>query len=275
MKYCLNRSCAGRGLEFTEFVELSAAAGFDGVDLDVGWLTMKGAAATADLFASHHQTIGGWGPPVEWRGDAAKQAEGLIALKSVASMAATLKADSCATWILPSSAQPFMETWNFHVDRLKPVARVLADNGLRLGLEFVAPYHLRRKFPHEFIFTPALMLELADAIGSNVGLLVDAFHCHCAGATWDHLASIPASRIVLVHVNDAPNTPVAQQEDFKRVLPGDGIIDLAGFVKAMDSAGYTGPASLEVFNEELGKLPPPEAARRGAAAVARMRKMSN
>jgi sugar phosphate isomerase/epimerase len=271
VKYCLNKSTAGRGLEFPQFVAFAASVGFDGADLDIAWAQTHGAPAAADVYASNRQVPGGWSPPVDWRGDAAKQSDGLAALQKAAAIAATLKADSCATWLMPSSPLPFIENWNFHVARLQPVAQILADHGLRLGLEFVAPYHLRRKFPHEFIFTPGLMLELADAIGPNVGLLVDVFHCHCAGTTWEHLATIPAARIVLVHINDAPATPVAMVEDGKRALPGDGIIDLRGFVKAMDTAGYTGPASMEVFSEDLGKLPREEAGRRAGASLGKMR----
>ncbi len=123
---------------------------------------------------------------------------------------------------MPSSDLPFIENWNFHVERIKPIARVLADHELRYGLEFVSPYHLRRKFKHEFIFTPGLMLELADAIGQNVGLLVDCFHCHAGGMSWEHLSQIPADKIVLGHLNDCPRVPIDQIQDGQRLLPGDG-----------------------------------------------------
>jgi sugar phosphate isomerase/epimerase len=170
---------------------------------------------------------------------------------------------------MPSSDLPLMENWAFHVDRLGPVARVLAEQGLRLGLEFVAPFHLRRQGKHEFLFTPGQMLELAAAIGPNVGLLVDCFHIHAAGDTWEHLARIPADKIVLAHLNDAPSGAVSAIQDGKRALPGEGAIDARAFLAALQTAGYRGPVSLEVFSEALRALPPEEAARRAWQATAR------
>ncbi len=171
---------------------------------------------------------------------------------------------------MPSAELPFLANWNFHISRLRPVAAALAGEGLRLGLEFVAPYHLRRKFPHEFISTPGLMLELADAIGPNVGLLVDCFHCHASATTWEHVAEIPAKRIVLAHLNDCPAGPLAGVEDGKRVLPGEGVIDQAAFLSALRTAGYNGPVSVEVFSADLRAMQPEVAAGKAWEAVTRV-----
>jgi sugar phosphate isomerase/epimerase len=163
---------------------------------------------------------------------------------------------------MPSSDRAFIDNWRFHLERLKPVARVLADHGLRLGLEFVAPYHLRRHFKHEFIFTPGQMLELAAEVGDNAGLLVDSFHVHAAGSTWEEVSKLPASKIVLVHINDAPDVRLHQLVDSQRLLPGEGVLSLRSFLGSLRTAGYNGPVSLEVFSEALKKLEPREAARR-------------
>ncbi len=260
MEYvCLNRGTTGGNLSQEDFVKVAAETGFAGADVDINYGVQHGTAKLADLYATHHLRFGGWGAP-DFRAESAKLPEGLAQLKKMAPVAAQLKADSCATWIMPSSEMPFLENWNFHVSRIKPIADILRDHGLRFGLEFVAPYHLRRKFKHEFIFTPGLMLELADAIGSNVGLLVDSFHCHTAGTTWQHLAEIPAEKIVLTHLNDAPRVPVGEVQDGQRVLPGNGGIDLVGFLHALRSTGYNGPMSLEVFNQQLREMPAPQAA---------------
>ena len=105
------------------------------------------------------------------------------------------------------------------------------------------------------------MLELADAVGPNAGLLVDIFHCHCSGTTWETLAAIPGQRIVLAHLNDAPKVPVAQVNDRNRLLPGQGGLDIAGFLAALHKTGYAGPVSLEVFSNELRAMAPADAAK--------------
>jgi sugar phosphate isomerase/epimerase len=267
MYVCLNRATAGGAVPFEQFLDIAASAGFAGADLDPGHALMVGAAAVADQYGQRRLRLGGWGLPFDWRGDEAKQAEGLEMLASVARMAADLKIDSCATWIMPSSDLPFMDNWNFHVSRLRPAAQRLAEHGLRLGLEFIGPYHLRRKHPHEFIFTMGQMLELADAVGPNAGLLVDVFHVHTSGGTLEHLSQVPGQRIVLAHLNDAPDVPVASQQDGHRLLPGEGMLNLNGFMDALRSTGYAGPVALEVFSADLRAMPPAEAALRAWQAT--------
>lgn len=268
MYFCLNRATAGGGLPLDQFLRLCADAGFSGADVDMSYGVANGAAALRDLYASHKLRYGGWGLG-DWRGEQGKHADCIASLKKQAAIAGQLGIDSCCTWIMPSSKLRFMDNWNFHVQRLQPVAEVLAEHGLRLGLEFIGPYHLRVANPHEFIYSPGLMLELGAAIGPNVGLLVDVFHCHTANVTWEHLASIPKEKIVLAHFNDAPRIPVAEVHDQKRLLPGEGVIDLRAFVDALAKTGYAGPVSVEVFGEDLKKLPPTEAAAKAWAATRR------
>jgi len=257
---------SGARLPLEEFVKLSADAGFAGADVDLSYAVQHGTAALRDLFGKHNQRFGGWGAP-DWRADSQKAKDSLEQLKTLAPIAAELKIDSCATWLLPSSDLPLLENWRFHVERLRPVAQVLADSGLRLGLEHVAPYHLRRLKKHEFLFTAGQMLELANDIGPNVGLLVDSFHVHSAGDAMDSIKAIPKEKIVLVHLNDAPNVPIPQLKDGARLLPGDGVIDLKLLLATLRAIGYTGPASVEVFSDDLKKMPPRESARLAGIAT--------
>ena len=266
---CLNRGTCGGTLPLEQFVKLAADAGFAGADVDLGYAEQHGgAAALADLYAKHGIRAGAWGLG-NWRGSPADAEGDLAALDKHAAVAAELGIDACATWLMPSSDKPLMENWAFHVDRLGPCAKVLAGHGLRLGLEFVAPYHLRRQGTHEFIFTPGQMLELAAAIGPNVGLLVDCFHVHCAGSPMGEIGAMPAEKIVVAHLNDAPALPIPEIKDGERLLPGEGGIDLSGFITNLRAAGYKGPLSLEVFNADLRALPPAEAAHKAFEASAR------
>lgn len=274
MFICLNRGTAGGGLPLEEFVTIASEAGFAGADVDLTYARKNGVAALRDLFMSKNLRFGGWGPPVDWRGDEQKQTAGIAELKLQAAAARELGIDSCCTYILPAGNLPLMENWNFHVSRLRPVAAALAEHGLRFGLEFVAPYHLRRNWPHEFIFTMGQMLELAAAVGPNVGLLVDSFHVYASGDAMEQIGKLPASRIVLAHLNDAPAGPVTAIKDGARLLPGAGVIDLPAFFAALSAAGYDGPVSVEVFSDELKKMPPAEAAKKAWTATAAVLKKS-
>jgi sugar phosphate isomerase/epimerase len=252
------------------FVALAADAGFPAADVDLEYAVIHGTAALADLHKNRKVQFGGWGLPFDWRGDESTQKEGLNRLSRHAKAASDLGIDSCATWILPSADLPFLENWKFHVQRLGPVAKVLADHGLRFGMEFVAPYHLRRWKKHEFVFTPGAMLELAADVGKNVGLLVDTYHIHCAAEPLSFLTELPASSIVLVHINDAAPGPIDELNDGKRLYPGDGVIDLAAFLKALKSTGYDGPVSVEILNGELTGGPPEKVARKAWLGISRI-----
>jgi sugar phosphate isomerase/epimerase len=265
MYVCLNRGTTGGGLTLEEFVAVSADAGFAGCDVDLGYAEQHGAEKLKDLYARHKQKFGGWGPALSHHTAPDQRAAAAKHLEAQAGHAAKLGIDSCAIWLLPSSKLPFPENWKFHVEGLKPAAKILADHGLRLGLEFVSPYHLRRQNPHEFIYTPGLMLELADAIGPNVGLLIDCWHLHHSATPMSQIAQIPAKRIVLCHLNDSPQLPPEEILDSRRLLPGEGVIDLVGFFKNLEEAGYTGPVSLEAFHV-VKDLPPKEAAAKSWAA---------
>jgi sugar phosphate isomerase/epimerase len=261
MYICLNRGTTGGQLPQETFARLAGGAGFPGCDVDLAYAQKHGIAALGDLFASLDLRFGGWGPALDHRTTPADRAEASSAMAVQAAIAEKLKIDSCATWIMPSSDASFMETWKMHVDGLRPVAQILGEHGLRLGLEFVSPYHLRRKHPNEFISTPGLMLELAHEIGPNVGLLIDSFHCHCSQTPWQQIADLPPQKIVLAHLNDAPNLPPEQLQDSERLLPGDGALDLPAYLNALSSAKYDGPLSLEAFGC-VKDLPPTEAARK-------------
>ncbi len=101
------------------------------------------------------------------------------------------------------------------------------------------------------------MYGFAQTVGANVGLLVDVWHMFTSGSTNEDLANIPASKIALVHINDAPaGVPVNEQQDHIRCLPCEtGVIDIAGFMNTLRKIGYQGPVEAEPFDSTLKDLP--------------------
>jgi sugar phosphate isomerase/epimerase len=149
----------------------------------------------------------------------------------------------------------------FHVERFGPIAKVLGEEGISLGLEFIGPKTLRDQFTHPFHYTIAGMLGLAERIGPNVGLLLDAWHWYTSKGTLDDLRALQPDQIVYVHLNDAPEVvDIDAQVDNVRRLPGQtGVIDIAGFLDALRQIGYTGPIAVEPFYDALKELPNDEA----------------
>jgi sugar phosphate isomerase/epimerase len=91
---------------------------------------------------------------------------------------------------------------------------------------------------------------------------LDSWHWHHAGATTQDIIAAGRERIVHVHFNDAPNLPPDQIKDNERLLPGEGVIDLVGFLQALQKIGYQDALSVEVFGR-LKDVPVTEAAKMG------------
>ena len=144
----------------------------------------------------------------------------------------------------------------FHVTRFTPIAKILGDHGVSLGLEFIGPKTLRETQQYPFIHTMEDMLDMGREIGPNVGVLLDAYHWYTSHGTIDQLKALTPAQVVYVHVNDAPvGVPIDDQLDGVRDLPGaTGVIDIAGFLQSLRSIGYDGPVTPEPF-VNLSALP--------------------
>ena len=167
------------------------------------------------------------------------------------------------TYIMPSSTTPKDELRRIYKKRFTESANILARSHVRLALEFLGPLHLRRMYPHEFIWRMPEMLEFAKECGSNVGLLLDAWHWHHAGASTADIIAAGKDRIVHVHFDDAPKLPPEQIKDDERLMPGEGVINLTGLLKALKQIGYQDALSVEVFGRGLKEMTPEEGAKLG------------
>ena len=107
------------------------------------------------------------------------------------------------------------------------------------------------------------MLEFTKECGSNVGLLLDAWHWHHAGATPADIVAAGKDRIVHVHFDDSPDLPPEKIRDNERLMPGEGVINLVGFLQALKKIGYEDALSVEVFGRGLKDMAPEDAARLG------------
>ena len=247
-------------------LRLTADTGWQGLDLPAGEALQlareTSAAEVAALFSQAGLRPGGWGLPLEWRRPYEDSA--LADLAEQAALAQQVGATRVYTWLLPfSDERPFRENFAFHVQQLGPVARVLAEHGCRLGLEFIGPRTLRDGKRYGFIYTLEGMLCLAEAIGPNVGLLVDCWHWYTSLGTACDIRAMRAEDVVYVHVNDGPaGVAVEDQLDQVRRLPATtGVIDIAGFLGALREVGYDGPVTPEPFEPRLAQQPPEQSAR--------------
>jgi sugar phosphate isomerase/epimerase len=253
----LNVGALGHGAPFDAACSLAKAHGFAGIDLDLGYLAKLGPAAKSkEWFDATGLKPASIGCGVRWREadtDADYEAS-LKALRAEAKLAAALGVTRCATWVMPASnTLNYRDHWNLVVPRLKKVARVLADNGIRFGLEFVGPVTMRNNFKYGFVNTLDGMLAMAAAIGPNVGLLLDCWHSYTAHVPLADLRRLSNADVVYVHVNDAPPGIAVddQQDQVREMVASTGVIDIVSFVGALRSIGYDGPVTVEPFSKAV------------------------
>jgi sugar phosphate isomerase/epimerase len=256
----LNSVLIGGRVHWPEFARLAAKVGYPGVDVDLAAAMKAGLPATNNLLEDLKLKPAAVNLPVEFRNDDEAFRKDLEKLGDAASFSAAIGCPRMVTWIMPSSPTPKAELRALYLKRFSACADVLARSHVRLGLEFLGPLHLRQKEPHEFIWRMPEMLAFARECGSNVGLLLDVWHWHHAGATTADIVKAGKDAIVHVHFSDAPNKPPGEIRDDQRLMPGEGVIDLNAFLMALHEIGYQDALSVEVFGR--GKDMTPEAAAR-------------
>lgn len=263
MYLSLNSTLVSGRVPWPEFARLAARVGFRGVDVMLSAAMKEGLPATQQLFRELKIKPAIVDLPVEFRKDEAAFRASLPKLEEAAPFAAAIGCPRMMTWIMSSSETPKDELRRVYKKRFTEIASILARSHVRLGLEFLGPLHIRMAGPHEFIWRMNEMLAFAKECGPNVGLTLDAWHWHHAGATTADIIAAGHDRIVEVHFDDAPNLPPEQIRDNERLMPGEGVINLAGFLQALQKIGYQDALSVEVFGRGLKQMTPEQGARLG------------
>jgi sugar phosphate isomerase/epimerase len=259
-----------------EAIDLAARYGFESVAPDAGAMTRMSDGEIGELVGhlrANNLVFGAAGLPVDFRGAEEKFREDLANLPATAEALRKGGVTRIGTWISPAHAErTYLQNLRLHATRLREVARVLGNHGIRFGLEYVGPKTswTGQRFP--FVHT---MAEMKDLIGEidmpNVGLVLDSWHWYTAGETEDDLLTLSNEEVVAVDLSDAPEgIPVDEQMDLRRRLPATtGVIDLRTFLGALVKIDYDGPVRAEPFDETLRELPASEAAARTAEAMKR------
>jgi sugar phosphate isomerase/epimerase len=101
-------------------------------------------------------------------------------------------------------------------------------------------------------------LAVVDAAPANGGLAVDTWHMGKLGIAPDELRRIPLERLAWVELSDGRRDDMPDLVDETvnhRNLPGEGELDVRGYVEACLDHGYAGPWGVEVLSQELRSNP--------------------
>ena len=251
---------SGKNIGWPEFARLAARVGYGGVDWSLGPAQAAGVEPTKALFAELKikPTITNlpMARPFPFAGEQALFQDALVKLADDAAFSAAIGCRKMMVVLPPTGPQPKDEYRKVVRDRIAAVSEVLQKSNVRLGLEFLGVQQFRAGRegappPNPFIWTLPETVALANDCGANIGVILDVWHWHHSGGTTADITATQASRIVHVHISDAkPMAPEAVRDNM-RVMPGEGSIDLVGFLHALKLIGYADGIS----PEPLGRVP--------------------
>jgi len=145
---------------------------------------------------------------------------------------------------------------------LREMAERAAKRGLRVGFEALAWGKNVKSWRHAWKI-------VQTANHPALGLILDSFHTLALGEDLAGLNEVPADKIFFVQIADAPklSMDVLSWSRHFRNFPGQGQLPVDDFVRAVIDAGYRGPLSLEVFNDEFRAAPARLTARDGLRSL--------
>ena len=105
--------------------------------------------------------------------------------------------------------------------------------GIKVGYEALAWGH--------FVNNHRDALEIVCCANhDNIGIILDSFHTLSRGIPVKNIASIPKEKILLIQMADAPKFDMVllYLSRHFRNMPGEGDLNVAGFMKAVVATGY-------------------------------------
>lgn len=126
------------------------------------------------------------------------------------------------------------------IEGLRAASEAAGEAGVMLALE-----PLRSEL-HTLAVYPSEGLELIDEAGvTNVTLLLDTWHFWDLPGIEEELADT-ADRVAAVQINGRASEPRSWCD---RLLPGEGVIELAKFIAILEDAGYRSWYDVEIFSD--------------------------
>ncbi|MGV9378794.1 bifunctional sugar phosphate isomerase/epimerase/4-hydroxyphenylpyruvate dioxygenase family protein [Nonomuraea sp. NPDC003707] len=146
--------------------------------------------------------------------------------------------------------------------QLRLLAERAAEHGIRIAYEALAWGRHVNEYLHAW-----RLVRMADH--PNLGTCLDSFHILSRGSDPIGIEAIPGEKIFFLQLADAPllAMDVLQWSRHYRCFPGQGNFDVAGLVRHVLDAGYTGPLSLEVFNDHFRQAGTARTARDGMRSL--------
>lgn len=163
-----------------------------------------------------------------------------------------------------SSTSPHASTDLDHFARdLRKLAMLAVPLGIKIAYEGLSWGRTVNEYT-----TACDVVSRADC--PNLGIGIDSYHIFAARTPLDALEDVDPSRIFLVQLSDFLWQETRTFEERRdtartyRVFPGEGVHSeqVVELVRRLDTLGYRGDYSFEVFNDDYVQLPLPMVAQR-------------
>ncbi|MBR7826510.1 sugar phosphate isomerase/epimerase [Actinospica sp. MGRD01-02] len=158
---------------------------------------------------------------------------------------------------LPSGSRDLAAARAAVTDGIAELAPYAESRGVKLAIE---PLHPMFCADRAVVSTLGQALDIADEVAvrtgcRNVGVCVDTYHIWWDPQVFAQIERAGAAgRILAFQVCDFL-IPIPADALLGRGHVGDGVIDIASFVRAVREAGYKGFIEVEIFNQEIWDTP--------------------
>jgi len=251
-RFCLNTSTIqGQKLTLVEEIDLAAKAGYHAIEPWINEIERHVASggSAADLrkrIVDHGLTVESSIGFAEWIvDDDARRAKGLEVMKRDMELVASIGGKRIA-------APPMGATDEANLD-LRAAAeryRAIVDIGDQIG---VIPMAEVWGFSKSLTRLGEAACVAIESGHPKACILPDVYHLYKGGSDVNGLGLLSKSAVHVLHLNDYPALPQATITDADRVYPGDGIAPLKHLFEVLDSIGYDGVLSIELFNHTYWK----------------------
>jgi len=236
------------GVDVAEQVKAVRHAGFASLGIQTDRVTAAARATFDDAGLSCHEVL------------ALVISDNEAATLRSATVQAAAAATMGARWVCAIFHSPVTDAIRQLVARC---AAVIADAGATMAIEF---------HPFGPVTNISSALDMAETAGAGAGILIDPWHFFFGDSTWDDLSQVPLDKIAYLQFDDAPrpeSDDLMRETIDRRVMPGDGTLELERFASTLLERGFDGLVSVEVLSEELRALPAADFAERAYTTTQR------
>ncbi len=198
---------------------------------------------------------------------AAQLQSGAASLDTLKEKLEIVQAMGCDRIVCPSTSTgaKTLDDFKRGVENLRAGGELAKSYGVTLMLEFTKTSTLAGTLPS------ALTL-VRDANHSNVRMMLDTFHFWAGLSKFEDLELLRDSELAHLHFEDIPSELPREMIESQqhRAFPGAGGAPLRRIIDVLKRKGYSGPASLEIFQSgtvAIQTMDPYQLATRARAAI--------